>query len=264
MASEKVSAKGSGSLSSDKLIKIIECLAANRLPCRLLDLTKALNLPQSTILRYLKTLVEQNYAYQDKNTGCYALTWKICRLADAVKTDLVLRNMANPYLNKLANKLNAGVLLVAFYEDGSMYLDMVANFHSEMRTMLRIGKDAPLHCSASGKILLSTLTRSKLDLHVERSGLPVLTANTIKDRVTLDIELAMIREQGYALDNEECERGYRCVSVPLYDYTDQITAAVSVYDSVGKMTDERINEEILPYMFKVSKNISLMLGHENN
>lgn len=58
---------------------------ANRLPNRLTDLADKLDMPQPTLLRYLKTLCAQGYAYHDDVTGCYALTWKICRLADSVK-----------------------------------------------------------------------------------------------------------------------------------------------------------------------------------
>ena len=95
--------KEGGNLSSDKLFRIIECLAANRLPNRLTDLADKLDMPQPTLLRYLKTLCAQGYAYHDDVTGCYALTWKICRLADSVKSNLSLRSIASPFLNHFSN-----------------------------------------------------------------------------------------------------------------------------------------------------------------
>ena len=93
--------------SSDKLFRIIECLAANRLPNRLTDLADKLDMPRPTPLRYLKTLCAQGYAYHDDVTGCYALTWKICRLADSVKS-IFRRDVSSPFLNHAANVMNAG------------------------------------------------------------------------------------------------------------------------------------------------------------
>ena len=112
--------KEGGNLSSDKLFRIIECLAANRLPNRLTDLADKLDMPQPTLLRYLKTLCAQGYAYHDDVTGCYALTWKICRLADSVKSNLSLRSIASPFLNHAANVMNAGTLLAIEQDRGSV------------------------------------------------------------------------------------------------------------------------------------------------
>ena len=135
--------KEGGNLSSDKLFRIIECLAANRLPNRLTDLADKLDMPQPTLLRYLKTLCAQGYAYHDDVTGCYALTWKICRLADSVKSNLSLRSIASPFLNHAANVMNAGTLLAIEQDRGVLYLDFVDNPRWMMKTMLRIGKTPP-------------------------------------------------------------------------------------------------------------------------
>ena len=135
--------KEGGNLSSDKLFRIIECLAANRLPNRLTDLADKLDMPQPTLLRYLKTLCAQGYAYHDDVTGCYALTWKICRLADSVKSNLSLRSIASPFLNHAANVMNAGTLLAIEQDRGVLYLDFVDNPRWMMKTMLRIGKMPP-------------------------------------------------------------------------------------------------------------------------
>lgn len=65
------------SQSSDKLLQILECIAGNKLPVRLQDLSEQVNMTQSTVLRYLNTLVNNNYVYQEEDTLRYALTWKI-------------------------------------------------------------------------------------------------------------------------------------------------------------------------------------------
>lgn len=258
-----ITQKERGNLSSDKLFRIIECLAANRLPNRLTDLAEKLEMPQSTVLRYLKTLCSQGYAYHDELTGCYALTWKICRLGDAVKANLALRSMASPFLNATANTLNVGMLLAIESDGGVMYLDFVDNPHNVMKTMLRIGKNAPMHTTASGKMLLSSFSQRKVGEIILKNGLERLTEHTIVDQEQLAKELKQICIQGYALDNEECEIGHRCVSVPLYDYSGSVAAAISAFDQVDRMTDQRIQDELLPELRRISDAVSLRMGYSD-
>lgn len=253
--------KDHGNQSSDKLLRIIECMAANRLPCRLIDLAEKLDFPQSTVLRYLRTLCSQGYAYHDEQSGCYALTWKICRLCDSVKANLVLRSMASPFLSELANDHNVGALLATLYDGSVLYLDMVGNPHNVMDTMLRIGKSAPIHTTGSGKILLSAMSGREIDNIIKNDGLMRLTENTITSREALLKELDDVRERGYALDNEECETGHRCVSVPLYDYTGGIAAAISAFDSADRMTEQRLRDELLPALFDTASQISFRMGY---
>lgn len=253
--------KDSGNLSSDKLLRIIEGLAACRQPSRLTDLSEKLGIPQPTALRYLKTLCSQGYAYQDDNTGCYALTWKICLLGDAVKTNLTLRSIASPILREAANEIGAGTLLAVESNGRVLYLDYIDNPRWTSKTFLRIGRDAPIYASASGKILLSSFSRHKVESIMENAGLEHLTPKTITNPDTLFTELAQIQRQHYSIDDEECELGYRCVSVPVYDYTGLIVAAISAFDSIERLSMSRIEDEVVPQLKKYAGVISGRLGY---
>jgi len=247
-------------LSSDKLLRIIEHMAAYRLPMRLKDIAENLGISQPTVVRYLRTLCDQGYAYHDDHSGSYALTWKICRLGSSLESNLVLRSMAGSLLANFANDHNIGVLLAVEREGSLMYLDLVGAPHGSVDTMLRIGKDAPMHSTGSGKILLGAMSPGKLNQLLDRTGQVRLTPKTITGREELMEELAKIREQGYALDNEECELGHRCVSVPLYDYTGTVAAAISAFDSTERLTDEAI-EALLPHLRKLADEISFRMGN---
>ena len=253
--------KEGSNLSSDKLFRIIECLAANRLPNRLTDLADKLDMPQPTLLRYLKTLCAQGYAYHDDVTGCYALTWKICRLADSVKSNLSLRSIASPFLNHAANVMNAGTLLAIEQDRGVLYLDFVDNPRWMMKTMLRIGKNAPIHTTASGKVLLSSFSYRKVEEIIAEKGLERLTENTITTPEKLFGELALIRKRGYAVDDEECEIGHRCIAVPIYDYSGNVAGAISAFDNFERVTDRRIETVLLPELKRTAREISLRLGY---
>lgn len=248
-------------LSSDKLLQIIEYMAAKRLPMRLKDIADDLQISQPTVVRYLRTMCNQGYVYHDEYTGHYAMTWKICRLSSSLESNLVLRNMAGGLLSDFANRHNLGVLLAVEREGLLVYLDLVGAPHGTMNTMLRIGKDAPMHSTSSGKILLSNMPAARVQQILDEKGQVRLTGKTITDREELLRELSKIQQQGYALDNEECEIGHRCVAVPLYDYTGTVAAAVSVFDSAERLNDEYIQATALPALRALAKEISFRMGH---
>ena len=248
-------------LSSDKLLRIIEYMSAKRLPMRLKDIADDLQISQPTVVRYLRTMCDQGYAYHDKQTGYYAMTWKICRLGSSLESNLVLRNMAGSLLSEFANRFNIGVLLAVERDGNLMYLDLVGAPHGSVDTMLRIGKDAPMHSTGSGKVLLSAMPPARVQQILDESGQIRLTPKTITNRELLLQELAQVQELGYAMDNEECELGHRCVSVPLYDYSGAVVAAISAFDSVDRLTDSYVQETALPALWQLAKEISFRMGY---
>lgn len=248
-------------LSSDKLLRIIEYMSACRLPVRLKDISDNLGISQPTVVRYLRTMCDQGYAYHDDHTGCYAMTWKICRLSSSLESNLVLRSMAGSLLSDFANTNNIGVLLAVERDSMLTYLDLVGAPHGSVDTMLRIGKDAPMHSTGSGKILLAAMSPNRVRQLLDQVGLARLTPHTITNREAFLRELDQVREQGYALDNEECELGHRCVSVPLYDYTGTVAAAISAFDSTERLTDEAIESRILPALRQLARQISFRMGY---
>ena len=82
-----------------------------------------------------------------------------------------------------------------------------------------------------------------------------LTMDALKE------ELQQVRIRGYALDNEECELGHRCVSVPLHDYTGAVVAAVSAFDSADRLTDTEIRSVALPGLQAMAREISFRMGY---
>lgn len=247
------------SLSSIRLLKIMSCLSEKRNPVRLTDLAKELDMTQPTILRYLSALMTEGYVRQDPVSGGYHMTWKILKLAGNVQHNISLQSIVHPFLNALSGELGVGMLLATERNDSLVYIDLVVPPDS-IETFLRIGRDAPLHCASSGKIMLSAMTEERRDALLQAKGMAPLTEHSITSREALDKELQRIRDTGYALDNEECELGHRCVSVPLRDYSGGVIAAISAFESVRILTDEQIQTTFLPALKQTAAEISYCLG----
>ena len=88
-----------------------------------------------------------------------------------------------------------------------------------------------------------------------------MTDHTIVSIEDLRKEIENVKQQGYALDNEECELGVRCVAVPIRDYTGTVVAAVSVSASVIDL-DKKRTDEIIQYMLDIKKRASSEMGWE--
>lgn len=191
--------------------------------------------------------------------ACYGLTWRVCKLSENLNSMLSLRNLANPFINQLANTLSLGVCLVTDRNHECLYLDCIDNPRSQ--TLQHIGKQAPLHVTGSGKLLLSQYTREEVEQYVSTAGLVKYTEYTITDPLVLEQELEKIRQRDFGMDQEECELGLHCISCPLRDYTGRIIAAVSVFGNVADMSGARMEKEIYPALRKASEALSIRLGH---
>ena len=244
-----------------KILQLIFFLAEGRSPMRLCEIAAGTGMPQATVLRYLNSLIGEGFAFQDNLSERYALTWKICNIGDQVHQHLSLRTISSDIVTQLFEKLSLGICLVIEQDMECMYLDCIYEPSEMGRSLLRIGKQTPLHAASSGKILLTQYSEVQIDELIEKKGLCKLTENTITDKDSLLKNLDLIRKQGYALDDEECEPGLRCMAVPIYGYGNKIVAAISVFGSTQKLSDSDI-QTILPLLKDAAVQISFRVGSD--
>lgn len=245
--------------SSIRLLQILECLAQERAPMRLQDISKQVGMTQSTVSRYLYALQEENYVYQESETSRYALTWRICGLCENLSTPLSLRSISASFINHLAITLSLGACLVVDKDSECMYLDCIDN--PRFPTLQHIGKRASLHATGSGKVLLSQYSETQLSTYIQTKGLIRYTEHTITDPAALYKELSDVRQKGFALDMEECENGLYCLSVPLRDYSKRIVAAISLFGNADDLSKEKMTDNLYPILKETAALISIRLGY---
>ena len=224
-----------------KALQIIEIMAAGNGPMRLQDISAKLNLPASTVLRFLGTLTQFSYVTQDPETLQYALTMKFCRLGHLVSSQIRLRDIVRPFLIRLTEEFKESASLAVEEEQNVLYIDCVDGPDHMLQTLQRIGRVAPLTSTGVGKILLLEYSEERLDELIKERGLEASTRNTITDKAALLRELRKIARQGYAIDNEECEVGVKCVAAPIRDYTGRIIAAISMSGPLTRMTQAKMS-----------------------
>jgi len=247
--------------SVEKIFQIIEIMAENREPLRLQDIAMKVDMPASTVLRLVNTLVSCGYASQDPITLKYSLSLKFMLIGGLVSSQINIRDIAHPYLLELSKKCKESVCLAIEQDMEVVYLDVIDGPDGILKITQRIGKVAPLHSTAVGKIMMLNYDSKQLNQVIALKGLTALTPNTITSKEELIKELEKINAQGYALDDEECELGARCISVGIKDYSGKYIAGISVSGPTTRMSMEYINI-IKNIVIDTAKTISELLAYK--
>lgn len=121
-----------------------------------------------------------------------------------------------------------------------------------------------MHCSAVGKVILAHLSDEDIDRIAAARGLPGRTPNTITDLAELKKHLDIIRRKGYAVDDEENEKGIRCVAAPILNESGEVVAAVSISGPTVRLTMSQIQDSLSAKVRKTCMEISRELGFNVN
>lgn len=251
--------------SVEKTLRIIETLASSPTPMRLSELARQVEMPSCTVLRMVGTLIEQGYAYQEEEgLRRYALTTRFLGIGQMAAEHISIREIAHPYLIRLSSLTGESSCLAISENDAVRYLDVTEGNGSLITIRQRIGGSAPMHCTGSGKLFLMQYSTEKLKNYVSRNGLASLTVHTLTTLEDLQYDLNNCLKRGYALDDEECEIGMRCVATPIRDMQGNVVAALSVSGPISRMTRLRYETEIVPQLLEAAhKTTRLVTGQKD-
>jgi len=245
-----------------KALNILEVLADEDVPYTLTQLSRRLHLHVSTVHRLLVNLVRHGFVEEDTVSGGYQLSYRVLRMGLRVLDRLDFRRAASPLLRDLNLRTKETVHLAILQETRAISIE---KFDSPQAVGLdaRLGRVMPLHCTGVGKTLLAYQGEDFLNQMAQSPGLTRMTAHTITGLPQLRRELERIREQGYALDQEEAVDGLRCVAGPVLTHTGQIVAAFSVTGLATRLTPARL-PEIAQLVRETSEQISYRLGYRRD
>ncbi len=227
--------KTAANQTAEKLILVIEALAAQDAPVRLVDLAERLHMNAATVTRFLGALNNAGYLSQDADTGRYCLNLKICRIAEMVRGQFSLSAALHAYVAEAAGLFGESAHLAREEDDRIVYIDNVSGARQTLSIHQFIGSAAPMHATGIGKVLMSDYSMQEIDRVIAARGLPRVTEHTLTRRDALCRELEKIARDGYGFDDEECEIGVRCVAVPIRNYTGRVVAGMSVSGPTARM-----------------------------
>ena len=225
-------------------------------------LSEKVELPKGTTHRLLASLAYFGFIRQDRVSKHYHLGFKLVELGNQLLSHIDLRKEAHPYLVELSDEVQEIVHLVVLDQDKALYIDKV-DFYSRrggLQMVSRLGAKISLHCSAVGKAMLAFMDKSDAERIIQNIHFNRLTDNTITDPHELKKHLEKIRAEGYAIDNEENEKGVRCVGAPIFNETGEVVAAMSVSGPTTRMTFRKIDSILKSRVTETAMRISRKLG----
>ncbi len=245
---------------------ILDILGQSAQGISIRELSDKIKLPKGTTHRLLSSLSYFGYVRQDSKTRNYLLGLKLVELGQLLLSQLDLRREAEPFLRDLAERTKETLHLVFLDRNEIVYIDKVETDQnsSGLKMASRVGLRNPAHSSAVGKVLLAHFSEEELKNFIKEKGLPKRTENTITDPVQLKEHLRNVRSQGYGVDDEENEKGIRCVAAPIYNERGKTVAAISISGPAFRITKKVIQESLKKEVMEAALKISQRLGFRGN
>jgi DNA-binding IclR family transcriptional regulator len=245
--------------SVERTLDLLEALAETG-EVGIAHLSGRVGLHASTVHRLLATLIARGYVRQNTATGRYLLGLKPLDIARGVRAHLDLRMQALPVLQDLMRVSGETANLAVQNDHHLVYLEQASSPGWMLRMFVQPGARAPLHSTASGKVLMAYMPEEDLRQLLSDYPLSPPASRSIVDRAVLLKELEEVRSQGYATDWGEQEDGVGCVAGPVMDYTGRVIAAISISGPWIRITPERL-ELLVPLVLDACRRLSAELGY---
>lgn len=225
--------------SLERALDVMEILADGHRSFTLSGLSRKLKIPKSTAHYILKTLEKRGYVMRDALGSDFTLGLKLFGLGSVVLDGLQLRDIAVPHLQALTRDTRLTSHLAILEQDEAVYVSKV-EAPGMVKIATWVGRRMHLHVTGVGKALLAFLPDQERERLVASIALSRHTSRTIVSRARLREELARVRQQGFAVDDEEDVLFIRCVGAPVLNRDGNLIAAVSIAGTTGQIPNENI------------------------
>lgn len=242
-----------------RLLLVLEEIAATGVPLTPTEVNSRLGLPKPTIHRLFTTLEQAGFIQRDIDGRSYSPGRRLRQMSVNVLSSLRIRTARLAVLNALALEVGETCNVATPDRDAMIYLDRVET-KWPLRIQLPIGTSVPLHCTASGKMYLSSLDPSHLQQYLDTTPLMQKTAHTLTDPAKLGAVLQVIKKQGYATDNAEFMDGMVACAVPILDGRGRLVSTLSIHAPSQRMSLQAVTSHV-PLMQDTAVKLSqLILG----
>ena len=223
---------------------ILELLARHPEGLSMVEIARAMDLPNNSVFRIATTLTDLGYLHRDPSTKAFSLTRKLLALGykSIAENSLVEESVAD--MRQLRDKVKETVLLATLVSRQAIILEQVSGVHP-FRFMIEVGTKNPVHASAHGKAIVAFMPADEAEMTIESLDFTKFNNNTITDPEKFKAELAKIRQQGFALDLAEEIQGVRCASAPIFNHTGYPIAALTTTGPADRLSDELLQSAAL-------------------
>lgn len=231
-----------------KGLQVIETFTATRPRQSISEVSSVTGLDRATARRCLLTLAYLGYA--DYDGKYFTLAPRALRLGAACLATMPLPQVVQPLLDQLSDELGESSY-VSILDGVDVVFVALASVRKVLSVSLMLGSRLPAFCTSTGRVLLAHMEESAGRQLLTASPLTQRTPRTLTDPEMIMSELGRIRENGYAMIDQEFEIGLRSIAVPLLNARGGVLAAMNIAVPAIQSNVDQLVELYLPAMLRV-------------
>jgi DNA-binding IclR family transcriptional regulator len=197
-----------------------------------------LGMPKSSTHHLISTMCELGLIKR-RSLGGYGLGLKLLELASIANESHDLQRDALPFLRDFAQRVQLTCHIGVLERSDAVYLARVEGAR-DIVVKSHVGQRFPVNCSALGKSLIAWLAPERLDIVIANLAFEKRMPKTVTNAADFRLHLAVVRQSGWALDDEEQAPNCRCIAAPIRDRDGVVVAAISAVGTLEQLEDGRV------------------------
>ncbi|MGA8763780.1 MAG: IclR family transcriptional regulator [Candidatus Sulfotelmatobacter sp.] len=249
----------SPSVAVERALAMLEAVAQESEGLSNAAISRKLQIPKSSASYILRTLEKQGYLARDPDSGKYRVGLKILSLSRGALSGLDVREVALPIMRHLMEKTHLTCHLAILDGSDAVYIEKV-EAQGFIRMDTWVGRRMRVHTTSVGKALAAYIPEERLEKILAERGMEKRTAKTITTIPRLLKDLEKVRQQGYAVDDEENNIGARCLGAPVFNQDGAIEASIGLSGTINQVNGQtmpRISEALKD----AARHISMGMGY---
>lgn len=207
------------------------------------ELSQRTGIPLSTLYRLIKDLETRGYLKYNSQQATYGLGMRFFELGCVVEQQIELPEICGPIMRQLSEQFDATIMLTAVYRNEVICLEVIQS-RRILRLAMERGSRLPFYAGAGSKILMAFLPESEIDKLLAQQPIVAFTSHTLTDPTAFKLQLAQIREQGYALSDQEMNPGAVGIATPIYNAQREVVAGLTMAGPSSLLVKERYPEYV--------------------
>jgi IclR family pca regulon transcriptional regulator len=237
-------------------LAVLRAFSDQRRSLTIAQISQKTGIPRAAVRRCLHTLKQLGYADAEFNN--FSLRPKVLTLGYSYLSSTPLTVSTQPFLNHISRTLNESCSLAVLAEGEVLYVARSAASRV-MSVALNTGSRLPAYCTSLGRVMLAHMSPEELDIYFATVKLRAMTDKTLVSEKRLREILVTIRENGYALIDEELEIGLRSIAVPVRGASGNVLAALNVGVQATRVSKQQMEQEFLPVLQRGAQDLSVLL-----
>jgi IclR family pca regulon transcriptional regulator len=242
--------------SLERGLAVLQAFSQERRVLTTSQVSQRTGIPRAAVRRCLYTLAKLGFVAEEDNR-LFSLRPRVLKLGHAYLATTPMAHAAQPVLRHISSTLNESSSVAILDGDEILYIARASTARI-MSIDLHIGSRLPAYCTSMGRVLLADFSADALEAYLDRTKLVQYTPRTIISREGLRDTLDSVRQNGYALVDQELEIGLRSIAVPIYGADGRAVAALNVGVQAARVSTAEMESRVLPVLREGAQELALL------